>query len=70
MTSFTVTNYQNKKYDGTHCWRVSFLQINTIWHFKNRCQDYVSISSILLIRTVEAKYRIRKYQSQSISQLI
>ena len=53
MASFTVTNYQNKKYDGTHCWRVSFLQINTIWRFKNQCQHYVSISIILISRRVD-----------------
>ena len=61
MASFTVTNYHNKKYDGTHCWRVSFLQINIIWRFKNQCQHYVSISIILISRRVELKYIIRAY---------
>ena len=61
MASFTVTNYRNKTYDRTHCWRVSFLQINTIWRFKNQCQHYVSISSILISRRVELKYIIGAY---------
>ena len=61
MASFTVTNYRNKKYDRTHCLRVSYLQINTIWRFKNQCQHYVSISCILISRRVELKYIIGAY---------